>query len=518
MTERLSPVYERAAARFAATLAANLIRGGLSFGGSIVTARVLGASGYGDLMFLLGSFTAANQLFDMGTSSAFYTLISRRARGPQFFVAYLGWTVFQFATVTLTVGLLCPEKVIGQIWVGQNRSSVLLAFGVSFLVNQAWGTVSQLGEASRKTLGVQAAAIAQAVAHFALVAGLAYKGRLSAAAVLWLLIFEHFVLAAASGPRWIRHRLTVSDAEDDYRAVIREFVQYSKPLAAYAWLGFFYAFADRWMLQRTGGAAEQGFFSVGQQFAAVSLIATTSILKVFWKEIAEATEQGDRRRMERLYSLVSRSLYWTGAWISCLLIPYSREILRWTVGQGYEAAWISMAIMLVFPIHQSLGQTQGAFFYASSETRSYVRIGLVSMAASIPLTYLATAPRSATIGGLELGALGVAIKLVLVQVVQVNVQAYVIARQQGWTYHYSYQAGILAGLLALSWGAKVAASGALAAHGISSPIAVAATGAGLYVLLSLGLLYHSPSIAGLTRADVTRTVRVVKGWRYARAA
>lgn len=508
------PSHQRIGTRFAATLIANLVRGGLSFAGAIVTARALGAYGYGNLMFLLGSFIAVNQMLDMGSSPAFYTFISSRTRGLRFLAVYTGWLGFQFAAAMLALGVLFPGKLMRELWVGQSRGTVLLTFGVSFLINQGWGTVGQLGEAIRKTVAVQAASIAQAVAHFALVVTFAAAGWLSVRGVLWLLIAEHLVLCVACGPLWARQQFPAGErGAESYRAVVREFTAYCKPLAAYAWLSFLYTFFDRWMLQREGGSVQQGFFSVGQQFAGVSLIAVTSILKVFWKEIAEAKALGDRQHMQDLYRLVTRGLYFTGAWISCLLIPYSQEILRWTVGRGYEAAWIPLALMLVFPVHQSLGQTQGTFFYASSETRSYARIGLVSMAASIPLTYFLVAPRSAAVAGLGLGALGIALKLVLVQIVQVNVQAYVIARQQGWAYEYEYQAAVLLGLLSLGWAAKAGMRQLFLACGLESAPGVLAAASLVYALVSLGALYRAPGLAGLTAADVRRARSAALGWR-----
>lgn len=59
--------------------------------------------------FLLGSFAAASSLLEMDTSSAFYTFISARARGPRLFVLYGGWLGLQFIVVLVVVGLLTPE-------------------------------------------------------------------------------------------------------------------------------------------------------------------------------------------------------------------------------------------------------------------------------------------------------------------------------------------------------------------------------------------------------------------------
>jgi len=117
--------------------AANILRGGLSFAAGILIARGLGATGYGDLSFLLGTFVAVGQLFDLGTSSAFYTFIARQKQSREFIVLYLGWVGFQFIATVVAVGLLLPGSLVERIWVGHGRGIVLLAFGASFLMTQA---------------------------------------------------------------------------------------------------------------------------------------------------------------------------------------------------------------------------------------------------------------------------------------------------------------------------------------------------------------------------------------------
>ena len=68
------------------------------------------------------------------------------------------------------MGLVLPADVFRRIFVEQPRELALLALGASFLMTQMWGMVSQLGEATRKTVLVQATAVLQAIVHLALVA------------------------------------------------------------------------------------------------------------------------------------------------------------------------------------------------------------------------------------------------------------------------------------------------------------------------------------------------------------
>jgi len=387
---------------------------------------------------------------------------------------------------------------------------VLLAFGASFLMTQAWGVVSQLGEATRKTVMVQAAAVAQAAAHLTLVAAAVYWGWMTVPAVLWLLVGEYIVLAMILGPRLVRENLTSEPAKsDEFRTVAGEFAAYCKPLVVYGWVSFLYTFANRWLLQQFGGAEQQGFFAVGQQFANIGLIATMSILKVFWKEIAEAREREDKERIRRLYVQVTRGSYFCAAFVSCFMIPYSKEIVELFLGRAYLGAWPCLAVMLLYPVQQALGQTQGIFFYASRATGKITQIGISMMLLNIPITYLVLAPPTTSLPALNLGAVGLAAQMVVMAIVGINLQAYMISRTDGWTFEYAYQALILAPLLALSFSLKwVVSSGFHFFLVPASPILIPIGTLPLYVLGGLSILLLKPELGGMTREDE----RMLRSW------
>jgi O-antigen/teichoic acid export membrane protein len=260
--------------------------------------------------------------------------------------------------------------------------------------------------------------------------------------------------------------------------------------------------ADRWLLQHFGGAREQGFFGVAQQFANVSLLATASVLNVFWKEVAEAHARGDRARVEGLYRNVRRTLYFTAAWTSCLVVPYSRELLAWTVGQDFRGAALCLALMLLYPVHQTQGQVQGTFFYAVGETRVHALLGLAFMGVSVPVTWFMLASSSAGVPGLGLGAVGIAVKLVGLQVIAVTVSAVVIARRQGWRADLAFQGGLLVLLVVLGVACRGLVDVVVGGHALTPAAAVA--GAGLYSAVSLALVWQRPGVAGLSGAHLAR--------------
>ena len=499
------PLSQSILTRFAATLIVNILRGGFSFAGGILIARGLGASGYGDLSFLLGTFVAVGQLFDMGTSSAFYTFIARQKQSREFIVLYLGWVGFQFIATVVAVGLLLPGSLVERIWVGHGRGIVLLAFCASFLTTQAWGLISQLGEAIRKTVLTQAVALSQAVAHLALVAAAVYWNWLAVHTVMWLLIGEYALLVVTLGPKLLRENIVeASVASRGSEAGVAEFVAYCKPLAVYGCVAFLYGFADQWLLQRFGGAEQQGFFAVAQQFANLSLIASVSIMKVFWKEIAEADARQDRERVRMLYQKVSRGLLMVGAILSGFFIPWSETILELVLGKTYAPAWAALAIMFLYPIHQSVGQVCGTMLLSIGQTRLYVIQGASFMLASLPVSYVMQAPPTAMIPGLGWGSFGMALKMVVLNVIGVNVMIVMIARLYGWKYDWVSQVVGVVLLVVLGF----------ATHGLALWIMEPSAGGGtqllppmlfaglLYLLSAAGLIWAMPWLVGMGRTEI----------------
>ncbi|MEO8033630.1 MAG: lipopolysaccharide biosynthesis protein [Acidobacteriota bacterium] len=487
-----SRLIERPAARFALTFVANVTRAGLSFVTGILVARALGAAFYGNLNFLLGSFAAVTTLLDAGSTSAFYTLLSSRRRPPVFFVLYFSWTFgVQFLLSAAVIAFILPRAVVGELWLGHDRGVVLLSFAASFVVSQTWNAVAQMGEAARKTATVQAASVCQAIVHLVLIVAAIRLGRLSVPTVLTLVIVEYLLSTLLLAPRMLAHNLDRAGNES-IGEVFGQFVTYCRPIVVYCFVMFGYQFADRWFLQRFGGSVQQGFFAVGQQFSMITLMAATSIVSVFWKEIAEAQARGDHEKVSRIYHSVRRFLYFGASVVSCALIPYSREILHWTVGGDYEAGALALALMFLYPIHQTLGYVQGTFYLAVGDTRRYTLIGILMMAVSIPLAYVVVAPRNAVVPGLALGAVGIALKMVVLQLVAIVAQMLMLRRSHGFETNFFFQGSVVFVLLTLAFLLKLGATAILANVMVAASVATL-----VYVLFVAGVMWRWPGLSGI---------------------
>jgi O-antigen/teichoic acid export membrane protein len=483
----------------------NALRALLGFATGLVIARALNPAGYGNLMFLLGSFVAIRSLVDLGSASAFFTFLSQRARGHRFYLTYFIWLTFQFIGTLAMLWAFLPSNLVEKIWLGHDREIVALAFFAAFLQQQVWQMVGQIGEAMRKTVRVQVMNIAVALVHFSIITWVSIYGVLSVKLILFILIAQ-YVVATILAYLFLRNNDSMRVVEEkSLSEIIGDYWKYCKPLTVLAFVSFAYDFADKWILQKFGGAEQQGYFQIAHQFAAVSLLATTSILNVFWKEIADAWQKQDRDRVAVLYHKVSRGLVMFGAIISGLLLPWTEQIVTIFLGDAYVSAWPVLAVMLLYPIHQSMGQIGGTMFLASGQTLKYMLVSIAMMLISIPMSYFMLAPvTDGWMPGLEMGALGMAYKMVALGIVSVNIQAWVIAQYGGWKFDWAFQivgipmmiaAGYIAKMLS-GWIWNMENAGMVA---LVVPVAIASS---IYFCVVAVVLWWLPWLIGTTRTEI----------------
>jgi O-antigen/teichoic acid export membrane protein len=501
--------------RFAFTLVANVLRAGLNLGTAMLLARWLEPAQFGNMAFLLGTFMGVRQLLDLGSSSAFFTFLSQRPRSARFVRAFWYWMSVQFLAPLLVVGLLFPQEWIELIWRGESRGLVLLAFLAVFMQYSLWPVAQQIGEAKRETLRVQAVGGGVALVHLLAMAILWSAGVLGMYAVFLAILLEY---ALATVVITLALRTTGGEVSPEETAAgagtWRMYFVYCWPLVPYALFGFLYEFMDRWMLQRYGGAHEQAYYAVAAQFGAIALLATNSILKIFWKEIAEAHHQGDHARVHALYFKVSRFLYFVSAAIAGFLVPWSGTLLQHILGPAYSDGAVTLAIMFVYPVHQALGQIGGTMLYATEQTLLQVKTGMLFMGVSMMATYLLIAPRDAAIPGLGFAADGMALKMVVMQILQVNLVAFLIARLHRWRFDWGYQPLGLIGCVLLGW----------LAHRVSMVVSLPAgywwlgmvLGGLLYTAALTGVLSRWPMVAGLAPGEIHKQLQSLTGKLSAR--
>lgn len=486
---------------------------GMAMGGivQLFVPRALGPAAYGDYNFLSNFFIQVTNTLDMGTSYAFYTKLSARPNEGELVAFYTAFVAASSAAI-LGLTLLLSRSPWGQaVWPGQSTSFVMLGAGLGILL---W--IAQVANKATDAYGLtvkgEIARSAQNALSIFLIVPLFILRKLTLPSyfyceyALTVFLAGAFIVINSRGGRAMPSRARLTGAQvKDYAL---EFYHYSHPLLTYACVGLFAGLLGRWLLQTFGGSVQQGFFGFSYQIGAACFLCTSAMTPLLMREFSIASSEKDVGGMARLFEKHIPPLYSITAYFACFVSAQSSEILRLFAGSRYAGATVAVALMALSPMHQTYGQLSGSLFYATGRTKLYRNIGVGLMLVGVPVTYFLLAPRSA--GGLNLGAAGLALGTVLMQILGVNVQLYYNARYLGLRFRpFLWHQFASAGALFVLAHAASRLAGSLIGDGflgLSRFIFAGIT----YTAAVAALAWIAPSLFGVTRKRILSVAAAVR--------
>lgn len=488
---------------------ANIATSGFLFLAGLLAARGLGPRDYGRFFFLLGSFESFRSLLDCGCQQAFFTFCSTKRRTRRFFSLYFFWLTLQTLIPLVVIGFLLPDRWIARLWVNESRGLILLAFLAYTFRQVLWNTITIIGESYRKTLRVQWLTALWAMFYFA---GLFVLWRfylLNLISVFLLIIFDYGAALLIGYVAVGKNYPFVEDEGESVGKILSEYVSYCAPLVVLSLFSFLSVYLDRWLLQYFGGASQQGYFGIAFRLVSVSALLMTAVTQIFWKELADAAGRNDNARLRIVFQRITRFLFSVSAVMSALFIPWARDILTLTVGAAYGSGTVAFTILLIYPIFQSLGRFSAIYFHATCKTKTLTVITILRSLIGIVLLYFLVAPPDNPLPGLGAGAVGLALKTVLLQILFVNLMLWYIHKQEGWRFEWKYELLIPAAACALSFALRGFIDGLIPVSPLSLGFVVIPASA-LRIALSALLFFPSaasvfflkPHWFGLTRGDL----------------
>jgi len=256
---------------------------------------------------------------------------------------------------------------------------------------------------------------------------------------------------------------------------------------------------DRWLLQKSAGSVEQGYYSLGYQIGAVSLLVTSAMIPLVFREYAVSLGKGDHAEFKRVLQRYSPMLYSLSAYFGCFLAVEAKSVIIIFGGNAYLQALFPVSLMCLYPIHQILGQLNASVFFAAHKTDIYRNIGVGCSVAGLLMSLLLLAPRE--YGGLAMGADGLAIKMVVIQLISVNIQFFYIHK----TWDVKFWRFIIHQIVIATMFLSAAHACSYVSHAWtgSLPIFVPFFVSGLiYTTVTIILTMLFPSIFSVSRAEV----------------
>lgn len=466
--------------------------------------RALGPQIYGNYNFATSVFTQFTAFLDMGTSTCFYNALSRRQQeGP--LVAYYARVTLLVCGITLVAGCLLALPFLGDLllpevplWYGP------LAALFGFLM---WATrvVRSMNDALGLTVPGEILRSLMNLGGAALLLVLFWYNWLTAPTLFALqyLMMGGIVIGGLRIMRRSWHGLDFTLDDTARRAYTREFADYSTPLFVQALLSALALWAERWVLQWFDGSEQQGYFALSQRVSMACFMFVSAMTPLIMRELAIAWGKDDREHMGRLLTRFAPLLFAVAAWFSCFTVVEAPALVRLFGGAEFASALVPVQIMALYPAHQAYGQLASSVFHATSKTRTLRNVAFVEHLGGFVLVWLLLAP--ADLGGLNLGATGLAVKTVATQFVTVNLLLYLASRLIPLNFWRSLvlQFVILGSLLALAFGASTLSHHFL--DGLGDTIRFLASGI-VYGLASFSVALLCPALVGISHRELRELV------------
>lgn len=419
--------------RYILKIIANLFGLVSSVGSQLIFSRSLGPVGYGDLNFLNNSFSQLVGLIDSGSSNAFFAKLSQRQKENELVSFYFRISLVIAFVLTLLIGssfLLGFDK---KIWPGYSLYLLILGGLIGFFL---WYSqiLTKIADAYGITVASEWIRTIQKFAAFIILAFMWFLlPKLKLDYVLIYLAFAAFSLCGFQ--IWQIKRLGYTTPAwgqlpwSKVNSYFREFYDYCHPLIFYSIVTLGADFIDRWFLQIVGGSVQQSFISLANQIGMVTFLFSSSMVPLLMREFAIAHFQSDPLLVGRMLVRYTKPLFALTAFF-CIFVTLNAESVAILIGGGkFQAAGLAVAIYSIYPIHQTLGQVAGSLYYSMGKTRALRNLGISTSLLGLPLTWLFIAKKSSF--GLDLGAVGLAFKLVFMQIIVVNVYLAVLSREIG---------------------------------------------------------------------------------------
>ena len=361
----------------------------------------------------------------MGSSTWFLTKLSQKKNDKRILVFYR-YVISALVLIILSFTIIAASTPIKQqIWLGQSTQIIYLAMVFSVMM---WllGVKNKVVDAYGLTVSAEKARVIQRIVALLTILALFILNKLNLfnfflynyfiIALLW--IFFDFITRRKGFSTGLSFRIEKKESKE----YLKDLYRYANPLAVYTMIGLVVGVLDRWLLQKFGGSMQQGFFTLSYKIGAIYFLFASSLTQLITREFSVAFGNNDIKRMKILFRRYIPLIYGIVAYFGCFVAAQSDKIIFIVGGSEYKGAGTVMMIMAFYPLHQTYGQLSGAVFYATGKTKIYRNAGIIGLLLGLVMVYFMLAP--ADMMGLDAGAVGLAVKMVLIQFLIVNMWLY----------------------------------------------------------------------------------------------
>ena len=408
--------------RYSIKLFTNIIGGII---GAILVAivpKALGPVAYGQFVYLQDFFSKVIGFLDMGSSIAFFTKLSANQKRKELMSFYFLYTFIVLGFISLFLVFVFYFDYTSLFFPDVSKEYISMGLFYGFFL---WFTqiFIKISDAYALTVSVELIKIMHKVISLFLLLYFIYFTLfdLEQYFLFHYIALLSFLLILA----WLFIKKdifkNILNSQFSILNLTKEFIAYCHPLVVYSLLSLVVGFLDIWMLQKFGGSVETGYYGLAYSLASMCFLFTSAMTPLITREFSKSYEEKDLENMRKLFFRYIPMLYALATFFSLFVSMQSENIIAIFTDKKFEDAYLVLVIMAFYPIHQTYGQLSGSIFYATGNTKLLRNISFFTQPLGLLLSFI-------FIYVLDLGAMGLAYKMIIGQVIGVNIQLYFNAK------------------------------------------------------------------------------------------
>jgi len=408
--------------RYTIKLFASIISGIIGAILIAIVPKALGPIAYGQFIYLQDFFMKIIGFLDMGSSIAFFTKLSAKQTRKELISFYFIYSFIVLALLLFVIFMIKYFDYTSYLLPNIPKEYIFMGLFFGFFT---WFTqiFIKISDAYALTVSVELIKIGHKIISLLLLLFFIYRLDFN----LEKYFYFHYIalIAFLSILIWLfiqKEILTNLKFKIlNFKLITKEFIDYCHPLLVYSIMGIVVGLFDIWLLQKIAGSEQTGFYGLAYSLAAMCFIFTGAMTPIITREFSKSYGEKDIENMRKLFYRYIPMLYSIATYFSVFIAIQSEIVLDIFTDDKFKDAYLVLMIMAFYPIHQTYGQLSGSIFYATGRTKLMRNISLftqpLGMIISFILIYL-----------LDLGAMGLAWKMIIIQFIGVNIQLYFNAK------------------------------------------------------------------------------------------
>lgn len=498
--------------RYAATLLTQMIQLAAAIVTGGVAPRALGPAAFGNYSFLLSTASTIRSFLEPSANQAFFTFSSQEKNSGALTKLYALLLLVQIMIIFSAIGILSWLNSTGWLWPYQAVDQIIW---VTILEWSLFVTtcLRQLGDSKGLTVRTQAIVLFTALINVIGLLGLNAFEVLNFYTYVWLNLFTALLIGSALG-YWLlvvnRAITWTGNLRDHISGYIKRWWAYASPLILLEYYKPIVTYLGIYLLQRWYGSEEQGNFALAAKWSAFVLVFTSSALSIFWREIAYAMANDQHERAAKTYYKFTNVLFFL-ALVLCTWLSFNSSLLvNILVGDEYQAAVPVLALMAFYPLQQTYGQINKAALKGAEKTKQVRNLTILLSIPELFLSYFLLASPNAPLPGLNLGAMGIAIRMVVYGLISVQTYEWMSHQTFGLSYISTLVQKLVVATLvfACGWLALLSVSAALTMFNFNA-LGMLLVSTAIYFTLIVILVLLRPQLSGISRNEINENIKKV---------